>query len=252
MEYKLLKVDTSDKIGFVKMDRRHELNALSIRMLEEIDHVFKEFMENRDDVRLVVFSGGDTCFSAGMDIKEMPGLSSRELAHYLNLTLDVYTMLMSYNKVLITAVSGIAFGGGFNLALMGDIVIASESAIFGHPEIRYGFNPLLAPLVARIGIAKSKELTLTGEPIGAKEAYSIGLVNRVVSPEKFRDITYEWAQKLANMSLEAVHGLKRAFDVVTRLDSKAAIEYELEMSALFLSKEDTMKKIRDLVTKKHE
>ncbi len=252
MEYKYLKVDTHDNIGLVEMDRKHELNALSLGMLEELNEVFNRFMDATDGVRLVIFTGGDTCFSAGMDIKEMPMLSDADLTRYFNLTMDFYTMLMSYSKILITAVSGIAFGGGFNLSMMGDIIIASEGAIFGHPEIKYGFNPLLAPLVARIGVAKTKELTLTGEPIGAKEAYSIGLVNRVVPPENFKDITWEWARKLSGMEPEAVRGLKRAFDVVTRLDSKAAIEYELEMTALFLSKAETKDHIRGKFSKDHE
>ena len=252
MEYRCVKVGSHDNIGLVEMDRKHELNALSLGMIEELNHVFKVFITEADDVRLVVFTGGDTCFSAGMDIKEMPTLSDADLARYFNLTVDLYTLLMAYPKILITAVSGIAFGGGFNLSMMGDIIIASEGAIFGHPEIKYGFNPLLAPLVARIGVAKTKELTLTGEPIGAKEAYSIGLVNRVVPPESFKEITQEWARKLSGMEPEAVRGLKRAFDVVTRLDSRAAIEYELEMTALFLSKGETKEHIREKFPEKHE
>lgn len=250
MDYKLLKVDFINNIAIVEMNRKHEINALSFEMLQEINHVFSHYLDQNKDISSVVFTGGDECFSAGLDLKEIADISDEDLTRHLNLTLSIYTKLMNYENILITAVSGIAMGGGFNLALMGDIIIASESAIFVHPEIKYGFNPLLTPLVARIGIAKSKELTLKGEPIGANEAYSMGLVNRVVTPERFRDETFSWAKTLANRPIEAVRALKRSFDVITRLDARAAIEYELEKSALFLSKEDIRARMRELLIQK--
>lgn len=248
MEYALIKVDVSDGIAVVEMNRKHELNALSMAMLKEIDHAFSSFLLEDSDVRLIVLTGGDECFSAGLDLKEVPALTGDESARYFKVAMDLYTKLIDFEKILITAVSGIAFGGGLNLALMGDIIIASESAIFGHPEMKYGFNPLITPLVARIGMARSRELTLRGDPIGAHAAYDIGLVNRVVPPERFRDEVKEWARQMARRSPEAVHALKRAFDVVTRLDSKAAIEYELEMTAMLLSSSNHIKQeMRDFI-----
>jgi len=250
MDYKLLKVDFTGNIAIVEMNRKREINALSAEMLQEINHLFGPPLDQNKDIRSVIFTGGDECFSAGLDLKETAALSAEDITKYLDLTLDVYTKLMNYENILITAVSGIAMGGGFNLALMGDIIIASESAIFVHPEIKYGFNPLLTPLVNRIGIAKSKEVTLKGEPIGANEAYSMGLVNRVVAPEHFRDETFSWAKTLASRPLEAVRALKRSFDVITRLDSRAAIEYEVEKAAGFLTNKDIRARMRDLLTKK--
>jgi enoyl-CoA hydratase/carnithine racemase len=234
MDYKLLKVDFTGNIAIVEMNRKREINALSAGMLQEINHLFGHSLNQNKDIRSVIFTGGDECFSAGLDLKETAALPAEDITRYLDLTLDVYTKLMNYENILITAVSGIAMGGGFNLALMGDIIIASESAIFVHPEIKYGFNPLLTPLLNRIGIAKSKELTLKGEPIGANEAYSIGLVNQVVAPERFRDETFSWAKTLASRPIEAVRALKRSFDVITRLDARAAIEYEMEKAAVLL------------------
>lgn len=248
MEYKLIKVGVSEGIAVVEMNRKHELNALSLAMLRELNHAFASFMPEESDVRLIVLTGGDECFSAGLDLKEVPALIPDEATHYFNAYRDLYTRLIDYEKILITAVSGIAFGGGLNLALMGDIIIASESAILGHPEMKYGFNPLITPLVTRIGMARSKEITLRGDPIGALEAYHIGLVNRVVPPERFREEVQEWASQLARRSPEAVHALKRAFDVVPRLDSKAAIEYELEITAMLLSSRNNIKKeMRDFI-----
>ncbi len=248
MDYQFIKVEVAGDIAWVELDRKHELNALSNGMLSEIHHAFSSFLKEGNSVRLVVLTGGDQCFSAGIDLKEAPNFTSEEASRYFNLAVGIYSMLIDYDKILITAVSGIAFGGGFNLALMGDIIIASESAIFGHPEIKYGFNPLLTPLVARIGMARSKELTLRGEPIGAQEAHAIGLVNRVVPPERFKEEINAWAQQLVHRSPEVVRALKRTFDVVSRLDAKAALEYELEMTAmLFNIRGDIRDKMKDVI-----
>lgn len=235
MDYEFIKIEIKDEMAVVEMNRKHELNALSRGMLIEIKHVFSSFLNEKDDIRLVILTGGDECFSAGIDLKEAPYYTGEEAASYFRLAVEIYSMLLDYEKILITAVSGIAFGGGFNLALMGDIILASESAIFGHPEIKYGFNSLVTPLVGRIGMARSKELTLRGEPIGAKEAFNIGLVNRVVSPESFREEVCAWAKQLVNRPPEVVRALKRSFDVVSRLDARAALEYEFEKTAMLFN-----------------
>ncbi|MGC9324002.1 MAG: enoyl-CoA hydratase/isomerase family protein [Desulfomonilia bacterium] len=251
MDYRFIQVDVSEEIATVEMNRKRELNALSSGMLMEISDVFSRFLPEKPDVRLIIFSGGDECFSAGMDLKQAPFFTGEEAAQYFKLGVDMYSMLLECDKIIITAVSGIAFGGGFNLALMGDIIIASESAIFAHPEIKYGFNPLLTPLVSRIGIARAKELTLRGEPIGAQEAHAIGLVNKVVEPEQFRNEVWRVARQLVNRSPEVVRAIKRSFDVVTRLDARAAIEYELEMaSMLFNIRGDVREKMKDVISHK--
>ncbi len=251
MEYQFIKADIRDKIAIIEMDRKRELNALSHGMMKEIHQIFTQVLNDSSEVRLIVLTGGVECFSAGIDLKEAPHFTTEEAARYFRLAVDVYSMLLDQDKILITAVSGIAFGGGFNLALMGDIIIASESAIFAHPEIKYGINPRLAPLVYRIGIARTKDLSLRGEPIGAREAHSIGLVNRVVEPERFRDEVIGCAELLVNRSPDVVRAIKRSLDVVSRLDAKAALEYELEMTAmLFNIRGDIRDKMKDVIMHK--
>lgn len=242
MDYEFIKVSVENGVGTIEMNRKHEMNALSFGMVTELDHAFHMFGNEEHEARLVLFTGGDECFSAGMDIKEMPEYTQNDASRYFKQTIDLYTQLSEYSKVILSAVSGITFGGGFNLSLMGDIIIASESAIFGHPEIKYGFNPLITPLVSRIGLAKSKELALRGEPIGANEAFEMGLINKVVPPEQFDDEVRSWAETLALRPPDVVQAMKRAFDVVPRLDAKAAIEYELEMTAMLMN---TRTEIRD-------
>jgi enoyl-CoA hydratase/carnithine racemase len=248
MEYNLIKIEVENHIAIIEMNRKNELNALSMAMMRELDTAFASFLKEGSNISLVVLTGGEECFSAGLDLKEVPDLNGDDSARYFRLYLDLYTRLIDYEKILITAVSGIAFGVGLNLALMGDIIIASESAIFGHPEIKYGFNPLITPLVSRIGMARSKELTLRGDPIGAIEAHNIGLINRVVPPERFREEVMLWARQLEKRPKEAVMALKRAFDVVSRLDAKAAIEYELEISAMLLNvRTDARKEMKNFI-----
>jgi len=251
MGYQFIKEDVRDKIAIIEMDRKRDLNALSYGMMKEIHEVFSHYLYESSEVRLIVFTGGIECFSAGIDLKEAPHFTTEEAANYFRLAVEVYSMLLDQDKILISAVSGITFGGGFNLALMGDIIIASESAIFAHPEIKYGFNPLLTPLVSRIGIARAKELALRGDPIGAREAYTIGLVNRVVEPERFREEVLTCATQLVNRSPEVVKAVKRSLDVVSRLDAKAALEYELEMtSMLFNIRGDIRDKMKDVILRK--
>lgn len=251
MDYQFIKVDLRDKIAIIEMDRKRELNALSYGMMKEIYQVLSKLLSESSEVRLIVLTGGVECFSAGIDLKEAPHFSTEEAANYFRLAVEVYSMLLDQDKILITAVSGITFGGGFNLALMGDIIIASESAIFAHPEIKYGFNPLLAPLVYRIGIARTKDLALRGDPIGAREAHAIGLVNRVVEPERFRDEVITCAELLVNRSPDVVRAIKRSLDVVSRLDAKAALEYELEMTAmLFNIRGDIRNRMKDVIMHK--
>jgi enoyl-CoA hydratase/carnithine racemase len=248
MDFQFLKTEVRDEIAIIEMDRKRDINALSYGMLDEIHKAVSHFIRKEDDTRVIIFTGGDECFSAGIDLKEAPHFSPGDAAKYFRLAVEVYSLLLDQDKILITAVSGIAFGGGFNLALMGDIIYASESAIFGHPEIKYGFNPLLAPLLSRIGLARTKELALRGDPIGAKEAYQIGLVNRVVEPERFRDEVYSCAKQLVSRSPDVVRAVKRSLDVVSRLDAKAALEYELEMTAmLFNIRGDVRDKMKGVI-----
>jgi enoyl-CoA hydratase/carnithine racemase len=254
MEYQFIKAEVRDRIALVEMDRKRELNALSFGLMREIHHVFSSVLHESSDVRVIVFTGGDECFSAGIDLKEAPYFTTEDAAEYFRQAIEVYAMLLDQDKILISAVSGIAFGGGFNLALLGDMIIASESAIFAHPEIKYGFNPLLTPLVSRIGLARARDLALRGDPIGAREAHEIGLVNRVVVPERFRDEVMDCAGQLVGRSPEVVKAIKRSLDVVSRLDAKAALEYELEMTAmLFNIRGDIREKMKEVIKSKgHE
>jgi len=119
-----------------------------------------------------------------------------------------------------------------------DMVVASESAIFGHPELQFGLNPLFSPLRHLVGMRKAKEITMIGEPIGAKEALRIGLVNKVSPPEEFMEEAIAIAERLANRSAMAIAAVKKISEVTPILDKNSAMDLEFEVTArLFASAE---------------
>jgi enoyl-CoA hydratase/carnithine racemase len=161
-----------------------------------------------------------------------------------------------FKKPVIAAVGGIALVGGFNLAVVCDLIVASESAIFGHPEMKFGLSPFFDPLQRIVGVAKAKEMAMLGEPIGAIEAMRIGIVNKIAPPSKFLDEAKKMASELSKRSSKTLEAIKRISDIVPRLDKRAAMEYEYEVSALLFSrserKEYMRKFMEDLAKRKNK
>ncbi|MBA4367823.1 MAG: enoyl-CoA hydratase/isomerase family protein [Desulfobacterium sp.] len=181
MEYQTIQIqETEDKIGVITLNRPEKRNALSIQMRNEISDCLKNW-EGSDRIGVVIFTGAGGMFSAGFDLKEF---SQPAALH------DVYTSSAAYHRIIwkyqkptIAAVSGPALGGAFDLSTLCDIRICSQSAIFGHPEIKFGAPPLFTPLRWIIGSGLASELCLTGRRIDAAEAYRIGLVSEVIADE---------------------------------------------------------------------
>ena len=129
-------------------------------------------------------------------------------------------------------------GGGFNIVTVCDMVIASESAIFCHPELKFGLNPLYYPLSQIVGVMKAKEIVMLGEPIGANEALKIGLVNKVMPPEKFMAEAERIAESLAARSVKAIEELKNICSVVPRMDKIAALDLELSIGGMLFARDE--------------
>jgi enoyl-CoA hydratase len=181
-------------------------------------------------------TGGDYVFSAGMDLKEMSGIPDAEIRDYFLCITRYLKKIYGCRKPVIAAVGGIALGGGFNLATVCDLIIASESAIFGHPELRFGINPLFNPLRQIIGMSKAKEITMLGEPIGAREALRIGLVNKVAPPDKLMAEAESMARELAKRSPEAIEAVKKISVIAPCLDKNSALDFEIDVEALLFSR----------------
>jgi len=219
----------------VTLHRPDEMNALSCEMRMELEDCFTRLEEDHE-VRVIILTGGDYVFSAGMDLKEMSGIPDAEIRDYFLSITRYLKKIYGCRKPVVAAVGGIALGGGFNLATVCDLIIASESAIFGHPELRFGINPLFNPLRQIIGMSKAKEITMLGEPIGAREALRIGLVNKVAPPEKLMAEAESMARELAKRSPEAIEAVKKISDIAPRLDKDSALDFEIDVEALLFSR----------------
>lgn len=233
-EFKFLKVSTDKKVVTVVLNRLDKMNSLSMALRDEIEECF-DAVEADAGVGSVILTGGADAFCPSFDIAEVVETNLESFTHRI---LEYHTKIYSFPKPIVAAVSGFALAGGFDLALCGDIIIASDTAIFGHPQIRFGVNPLLAPLWRKVGPGKAVEIAMTGETISAEEAHRIGLVMKVVPPEKLLDEAFEIARKLAKIDPRALAALKRASIVAPRLDMLAGLEYEFGLTAEIFRQSD--------------
>lgn len=244
--YETIRVDTEEGYAVVTLNRPKDMNALSRQMRCELEACF-ESLEKNDAIRAVVLTGGDFIFSAGMDLKEWEQVQDGELDEYFSSMIKYLKKIYTFRKPVIAAVSGIALGGGFNLATVCDLIIASETAIFGHPELKFGLNPLFDPLMRLVGHAKAKEIAMLGEPVAAQEALRIGLVNKVSPPDKFLEDARGVALELSKRSARAVEAVKRISDIVPRLDKGTALEHEFEISAVLFSRAESRAHFRKFI-----
>jgi len=155
MSYSTIILEKKNGYTIVRLNRSREMNAICKEMRQDLYHVFLE-LEGDPEVKTIILTGGEYVFSAGMDIKEMSALPSEEGDEFLKSMMKYLKKIYSCKKPVIAAVGGIALGGGFNLVTVCDLVVASESAIFGHPELKFGFNPFFYPLSQIVGITKAK------------------------------------------------------------------------------------------------
>lgn len=246
MTFQTLKVQNKTGYSIVTLNRPGELNAISRDMRMELEECFFH-LEEDGEVRVIILTGGDYVFSAGMDLKEMSSIPDTEVKGYFRSIARYLKKIYGCSKPVIAAVGGMALGGGFNLATVCDMIIASESAIFGHPELKFGINPLFDPLRQWIGMAKAKELAMLGEPIGANEAMRIGLVNKVVEPEKLLAETEAIAGQLAKRSPEAIAAVKKISDIAPRLDKASALDLECDVEALLFSGSERKEQMSDFM-----
>jgi len=247
MNYKTIIIEKKNGYAVVKLNRPHEMNAISKEMRQELYAAFVD-LEGAAEVRVIIITGGEYVFSAGMDIKEMSNLSSEEGDEFLLSMMKYLKKIYSCKKPVIAAVGGIALGGGFNLVTVCDLVVASESAIFCHPELKFGFNPFFYPLSQIVGITKAKEIVMLGEPIGANEALKIGLVNKVAPPEKFMEVAEGMAEMLSKRSAKAVEELKNLCSIVPRMDKMAALDIESSICALLFARDERKVQMNEVLS----
>jgi enoyl-CoA hydratase len=232
----LIKSEIRGHVGLVTLNRPDALNALNHPLMDQLEALLDQWVRD-DSLRCVVIAGSERAFAAGADIKEMEGLSPKDWAQDSHLSR--WDKIGEFPKPTIAAVSGFALGGGCELALACDMIVASESAQFGQPEIMLGVMPGAGGTVrlARIlGKAKTMELNLTGRRVSAQEAQELGFVNKVVPVESFLSEALKLAESVAKMPPLAAQAIKRSILNAYSVDSALKFERD-QFYALFATKD---------------
>lgn len=212
MSYQYILVETlaDRKVGLIRINRPKELNALNRSVIEEIITALQGFKTD-DSVCAVVLTGSEKAFAAGADIKEMAEATAVDMQNRDQFSR--WDVIKRFKKPLIAAVSGYALGGGCELAMLCDMIVASDTAQFGQPEIKIGVMPGAGGtqrLTRAVGKALAMELILTGRFITAEEAQKAGLINRIVPQELYLEEALKLAATIASMPPVAVQLAKEA------------------------------------------
>lgn len=232
MSYQTIIVETRGKTGLVTFNRPQALNALNEALIAELNAALVDF-ETNPEIGCTVITGSEKAFAAGADVKEMAEKTYIEA--YLARFLDGWTRIADTRKPVIAAVSGFCLGGGLELAMMCDLIIASETARFALPEITLGIMPGAGGtqrLPRFIGKAKAMDLILTGRMMDAAEAERAGLVSRVVAPDKLLAEALAAADKIASYSQPIVMMAKETVNRAQETSLAEGVRFERR---LFLS-----------------
>lgn len=225
-------------IAFLQLNRADKLNALSAEMLDALIAKLDHYASN-DDVRVVVISGTERAFSAGADTGTLANCSS--MALYRSGFSEKWDRIAAFEKPLIAAITGYALGGGLELALLCDIVLAGESASLGLPESQIGIIPGAGGtqrLVKSLGKSLAMEMLLTGRRLTASEALAAGLVSQVVPDVQLMEAAQRTAEKVAAAAPLAAKLIKRTVLASYEMPLSAGIAFERALSALIADSED--------------
>lgn len=209
-EFETILVTRTDRVATIKLNRPKALNALNSQVMTEVTTAAAE-LDNDPSIGAIIVTGNEKAFAAGADIKEMADLSFADV--YSADFFELWSKFAATRTPTIAAVAGYALGGGCELAMMCDILIAADSAKFGQPEIKLGVLPGMGGsqrLTRAIGKAKAMDLILTGRTIDAVEAERAGLVSRLVPADSLIDEALAVAETIAGMSLSASRMAKEA------------------------------------------
>ena len=226
MAYENIRVETRAKVALITLDRPKALNALNGALISELNQALDGFEANAE-IGCVVLTGSEKAFAAGADIKQMQSLSYPQ--NYLDDFVGPWERIGRFRKPIVAAVAGYALGGGCEIAMMCDIVIAADNAQFGQPEIKLGVMPGIGGtqrLTRFAGKAKAMDLCLTGRMMGVEEAERAGLVSRIVPAAKLLEEAMKAAETVAAMSLPIAMMTKETVNQAYETTLSAGIRFE--------------------------
>ena len=251
MAYENIIVDIEDNICLIRLDRPEAMNALNLELLREIGTALGEAQKN-DKVRAIILTGSEKAFAAGADIKLMSEKSFVDV-----FTEDLFTAeeraIMRTRKPMIAAVAGYALGGGCELAMMCDFIIAADNAKFGQPEVNLGVMPGLGGsvrLTKLVGRAKAMDMALTGRFMEAEEAERAGLVARVVPAKKLIEEATAAAKRIAEKSAMSIMAIKEAVRRADEMPLNEAILHERRLFQALFATEDQKEGMNAFIEKR--
>jgi enoyl-CoA hydratase len=250
MAFQTILVERRSRVGLITLNRPEALNALNAALIAELNTALDEF-EADSGIGCVVLTGSDRAFAAGADIKEMSGRSFAEVMQ--NDFIAPWERISRCRKPIIAAVAGYALGGGCEVAMMCDFIIAAESAKFGQPEIKIGVIPGSGGtqrLARFIGKAKAMDLCLTGRMMDAAEAERSGLVSRVVPNADLLAEAMRAAEQIAGLSLPSVMTAKEAVNRAFETTLAEGVRFERRVFQALFATEDQKEGMEAFIAKR--
>lgn len=244
-----LKFEVLDSVATITLNRPEKKNALGRHLFDELSDCLNR-ASARQDVAALVITGGESVFSAGMDLSEMVNLSREEISAFWTTGYHLtYEKIYNFRLPTIAAVSGYCLAGGFDMAISCDFRIATETARFGQLEVNVGLTPGIERLWRLIGLSRAKYLGLTGEIVDVQEAYRIGLVDRVVKTGELTSQAQAFAAKFASKPREALERAKQSYAAVLDMDHLAAVKWETLLLSHLLDTDEARRTMRRFLQK---
>ncbi|MFN4972268.1 MAG: enoyl-CoA hydratase-related protein [Bacteroidota bacterium] len=252
MQYEFILVEPTfqQHIALIRLNRPKELNALNLQLMQEIKHALSELDQN-EEVRVIVITGNEKAFAAGADIKQMENRTAVDMLMIDQF--ETWDQIRKTKKPIIAAVSGFALGGGCELAMTCDMIVASETAKFGQPEIKIGIMPGAGGtqrLTRAVGKALAMEMVLTGRFITADEAMDAGLINKVVPEEVYLDEAVKMAKEIAQMSPIAARLAKESVLKAFESSLQEGLYFERKNFYMCFASEDQKEGMKAFVEKR--
>ena len=251
MKYENILTETRDAIGIITLHRPQALNALCNDLMDEVTHAIEGF-EADDNIGCMVLTGSAKAFAAGADIKEMAGKSYADAMRMDFITAN-WEAAARARKPIIAAVAGYALGGGCELAMMCDFIIAADTAKFGQPEINLGVIPGAGGtqrLTRLVGKSKAMEMCLTGRMMDAEEAERVGLVSRIVPADDLLDEAVAVAEKIAEKSRPSVLIAKECVDAAYEMTLREGVHFERRVFHSLFAFEDQTEGMQAFIDKR--